>query len=210
MVNEIINYGHGWRAFSHHQAMATLQSTAPLPPATENERSKAMVAGIARWLVTLQPGRAERRRLFESFPADDGLGISQGLRSELWEMLGIVGSERAQTPRITAAVDALAGPVIMGQTVAFTATAVCWPAFTVGGAVVHGEGLWLRQRTGTTPARVIVLPDADHSPELVSGCLMGSSPQDHYALRLGKNRSDPHHAEFRIPRPGLGQGCIWF
>ena len=174
-------------AASDSKMAPVLPGAAPLPPpeTTEDERSRAMVAGIAQWLAALQPGPAQRRELFDSFPGDR-LGNSQGLRNQLREMLGVVASERAQTPHIMATVDALAGPEIVGRTAAFTATAVRWPALTIGGVILHGEGLFLRQRAGPASARVIVLPDADHSPELVSGCLEGSNPEDHYALRLAE------------------------
>ena len=72
------------------------------------------------------------------------------------------------------------------QTPRITTTAVRWPAFATGGVTVEGEGLWLRPRAGAAAARIIVLPDADQSPEHVAGCLHGTDPQDHYALRLAE------------------------
>jgi hypothetical protein len=33
---------------------------------------------------------------------------------------------------------------------------------------------------------MIVLPDADQSPEHVAGCLRNTDPRDHYALRLAE------------------------
>ena len=61
---------------------------APLSEATEDERSIAMVAGIASWLK-LQTARSAdaRRQKFDSFPGDR-LGNSQGLRNQLRSMLG--------------------------------------------------------------------------------------------------------------------------
>lgn len=61
-----------------------------LSPATEDERSTAMVDGIARWLAAagaVGAVRSSRRRGFESFPGDR-LGNNQGLRNRLREMLG--------------------------------------------------------------------------------------------------------------------------
>jgi hypothetical protein len=159
-----------------------------LQPATEDERSTTMVASIARWLgATSSEARDARRRQFDSFPGDR-LGNSQGLRNRLRELLGIVVAERAQTPRITTAVDALSGhPECVGQTTRVVASAVRWPAFTVGGVTVDGEGVFLRPRNCAATARIIVLPDADQSPEHASGLLDdGGSPRDHYALRLAE------------------------
>lgn len=101
---------------------------------------------------------------------------------------GILPAERAQTPRITTAVDALTGcPAAVRETARIATTAVRWPAFTVGGVTVDGEGLWLRPRTSPAIARIIVLPDADHSPEYVAGCVDHSNgSQDQYALRLAE------------------------
>ena len=72
------------------------------------------------------------------------------------------------------------------QTPLVTTTAVRWPAFATGGVTVEGEGLWLRPRAAAAVARIIVLPDADQPPEHVAGCLHGTDPQDHYALRLAE------------------------
>ena len=61
---------------------------APLSEATEDERSIALVAGIASWLK-LQTARSAdaRRQKFDSFPGGR-LGNSQGLRNQLRSMLG--------------------------------------------------------------------------------------------------------------------------
>lgn len=102
--------------------------------------------------------------------------------------VGILPGELAKTPRITAAVDVLGGyPEVVRETARVTTTAVCWPAFTVGAVTVDGEGLWLRPRTKPANARIIVIPDADHSPELVAGCIGDDTDlHDQYALRLAE------------------------
>ena len=70
--------------------MAAMNAMAQLEPVTEDERSKAMVDGIARWLNAAGYGsaiRQARRQNFDSFPGDR-LGKSQGLRNQLRKMLG--------------------------------------------------------------------------------------------------------------------------
>ena len=170
-----------------------LPGAADLAPAEEDDRSVAMVAGIDGWLRRrgAEPEASERRRSrFGSFEGDR-TGNNGALREELREILGIVPSELAQAPRITADVDALAGEHDYNAAVGggCTATAVRWPAFTVGGAggaTAHGEGLLLRPAATPPRARIIVLPDADHSPEWVSGCVAAAPDSDRYALRLAE------------------------
>ena len=61
---------------------------APLSEATEDERSVAMVAGIASWLKIHTAKSADsRRQKFDSFP-QDRFGNNRGLRKQLRSMLG--------------------------------------------------------------------------------------------------------------------------
>eukprot|EP01050_Picozoa_sp_SAG11_P026342 SAG11_NODE_6277_length_1345_cov_2.290530_1_plen_186_part_10 len=118
--------------------MVVLPGAADLAPAKEDDRSVVMVAGIDGWLRRrgAEPEASERRRQrFGSFEGDRAGNIG-ALREELRGILGIVPPEQAEAPRITADVDALTGKgaalgVVDGGC---TATAVRWPAFTVGGA----------------------------------------------------------------------------
>jgi hypothetical protein len=69
--------------------MATLDGSTLLSSITEDERSKAMVDGIGRWLRDAgSVAHATRRENFDSFPGDR-LGNSQGLRNRLQKMLGV-------------------------------------------------------------------------------------------------------------------------
>src|SRR5439155_11174349 len=60
----------------------------------------------------------------------------------------------------------------------FTVQAVRWPVLEG----VWGEGLWLRPKTATI-ARLVVVPDADQTPEMVVGLAPGLAPERQYARR---------------------------
>ncbi|HWQ90535.1 MAG TPA: hypothetical protein VN673_02600, partial [Clostridia bacterium] len=70
----------------------------------------------------------------------------------------------------------------VGETDAFTAYAVRWAVF----AGVHGEGLWLEPKT-PAKARVVALPDADQTPEMLAGLAEGITPDQQFARRLAEN-----------------------
>src|SRR5262249_35802285 len=63
----------------------------------------------------------------------------------------------------------------------FTAYAVRWPVFEG----VYGEGLWLQPK-GVVAARVVALPDADQTPEQVTGLAPGLPAAAQFARRLAE------------------------
>jgi dienelactone hydrolase len=64
----------------------------------------------------------------------------------------------------------------------FTAHAVRWPVFEG----VYGEGLWLRPKREPL-ARVVAIPDADQTPEILVGLAPGLVPEQQFARRLAEN-----------------------
>ncbi len=64
----------------------------------------------------------------------------------------------------------------------FTVYAVRWPVFEE----VHGEGLLLQPK-GPVLARVVAIPDADQTPEMLAGLRQGVAPQSQFARRLAEN-----------------------
>src|SRR6185436_19227089 len=68
------------------------------------------------------------------------------------------------------------------ETDLFTVQAVRWPVLDG----VFGEGLWLQPKRAPV-ARVIAIPDADQTPEMLAGLLPGLSPERRFARRLAEN-----------------------
>ena len=60
--------------------------------------------------------------------------------------------------------------------------AVRWPSIEG----VHGEGLWLRPK-GTPRARVVAIPDADWTPEMLVGLAPGVPSEAQFARRLAES-----------------------
>ena len=65
---------------------------------------------------------------------------------------------------------------------AFTIDAVRWPVFEG----VFGEGLLLTPKKGIQ-ARVVAIPDADQTPEMLVGLAPGIRPESQFARRLAEN-----------------------
>ncbi|HVV73719.1 MAG TPA: dienelactone hydrolase family protein, partial [Verrucomicrobiae bacterium] len=101
-------------------------------------------------------------------------------RARLRAILGVVDARE----RVTALeyVSTSAETALVGETEAFTVHAVRWPVFEG----VFGEGLWLRPKTRPA-ARVVALPDADQTPEMVAGLAPGLEPERQFARRLAEN-----------------------
>src|SRR5262249_22846298 len=60
--------------------------------------------------------------------------------------------------------------------------AVRWPVFNG----VYGEGLLLEPK-GTIAARIVAVPDADVTPEMLTGLTPGLKPESQFARRLAEN-----------------------
>ena len=70
----------------------------------------------------------------------------------------------------------------VGGGAAFRAFTVRWPAF----GDVHGEGLLLSPK-GETLARVVAIPDADQTPEMIAGLVPGAPRASQFARRLAES-----------------------
>ena len=168
---------------------ASLHAQAPLPgttPLTQSgDLSAQMIAGIGSFLEA-ETERAVARR--ESFWRPDFSGDRatyersvQPNRERLAQMLGLID------PRLpdmeVEFVASVAVPALGAETDRFTAHAVRWPVLDG----LEAEGLLLRPKGGPVMARVVAVPDADQTPELIAGLAPGLSPERQYARRLVEN-----------------------
>jgi dienelactone hydrolase len=175
-------------------SLTTLASAQPLPGTQpwrlEGDPAAQMVEGIHRYLDRATATAAARR----SAP------------------------DRARLRKITGAVDARGSPITMKLDAAygessvvargagFRVHAVRWPVM----GSVEGEGLLLDPERAPI-ARVVALPDADWTPEMLAGLAPGLPPQAQFARRLAEtgclvivpalvDRRDEHSANPRIGR----------
>jgi len=162
-------------------AQEGLPGTAAL--SLEGDLSQRMVAGISRFLEhEIEVSTQDRPKFWHrDFTSDDAYEKSVAPnRDHLRTILGVADSRLPVTALDY--VSSTTSPGLVAETAAFTVHAVRWPVFER----VCGEGLWLRPKTAAA-ARVIAIPDADQTPEMIVGLAAGLAPERQFARRLAEN-----------------------
>src|ERR1043166_1630773 len=155
-------------------AALSLPGTAPLT--TQGDLSAQMVAGIDRFLDadTARSNTHRQQYRQRDFSSADAYEKSvQTNRDELRRIVGATDQRRA-SGFLNLATEA--------EFDLFVAHAVRWNALSG----VSGEGLRLVPKSGPI-ARVIAIPDADQSPELIAGLVEGLPPDGQFARGLAEN-----------------------
>jgi dienelactone hydrolase len=159
----------------------------PLPGTTpltlQGDLSAQMVTGIERFLKreTLASGTNRAQLWNRNFTSAEAYHRSVATnRARLRTILGVV-DQRVPVKALEFASDTQS-PAMVAETSAFSAYAVRWPVFDN----VFGEGLWLRPKTAPK-ARIVALPDADQTPEQISGLTSDLAADRQFARRLAEN-----------------------
>jgi len=173
---------------SHADRVAAQESGQPLPgthPLTMNgDIASELVAGVDRFLLRQTEESTVRRAAYwkRDFSSEAAyLASVEPNRKRLAHILGVrdarAQSSRMWSPFQTLGHDELARPELEQYTV----TPVIWPAF----GDVTGEGLAMSPRSERRAlAHIIVIPDADQSPEQLAGLAPGLAPESQVARRL--------------------------
>jgi dienelactone hydrolase len=161
--------------------LVTLPGTQPLT--VSGDLSARMVDGIHSFLSSEIEHSLERRaafwnRDFSSRPAYEKSVAPN--REQFRRMIGAVDA-RAPIPALEY-VSSTAEPALVAETDAYRVLAVRWPVF----AGVWGEGLLLQPK-GAPQACVIAVPDADQTPEMITGLSGGLPAQAQFGRRLAEN-----------------------
>ena len=145
-------------------AQTPLPGTAPLT--VTGDLAAGMVDGINEYLIRATAESAAKR------PAPD--------RERLKKIIGAV-DPRVREVRMEPVVT-LANPALVATGPSYKVYSVRWPALEG----VTGEGLLL---TPDAPpvARVVAMPDADWTPEMLAGLAPGAPPAAQFARRLAEN-----------------------
>lgn len=163
------------------QDPAGLPGTAPLE--RRDEWSREMIAGISRFadreLARAPDARATRWQRDLTSPAAYQRSVEPN-RERLRHLIGAVDA-RQPAPVMALSASTLR-PALVAATDHYEVLAVRWPVF----GQVHGEGLLLQPK-GTVRARVVVLPDADETPEAAIGLAPGVAADAQFARRLAEN-----------------------
>jgi dienelactone hydrolase len=158
----------------------TLPGTRPLTD--DRDQSKAMLDGLHRFT---------ERRIDESVETRAKLWKRDPSSSEAYEKS--IEANRASFRRIIGVVDPRVpaemerfgndnAPALVAECNAFEAYQVRWPVLEG----VHGEGLLLEPK-GKILGDVMALPDADQTPEQLTGLAPGIPTESQFARRLAEN-----------------------
>jgi dienelactone hydrolase len=163
---------------------------APLPGTAALERkgdlSAEMVAGIDTFLTKeterISGERAKFwRRNFSSVEAYD-----QSIATNRHRLREIIGALDKRVEFAELELTASSGRSSkIGETESYEIRTIRWPALPG----IHGEGLWLRQKTKPVGA-VICVPDADQTPEMLAGLREGLPEAAEMARRFAEQRLD--------------------
>jgi dienelactone hydrolase len=163
------------------QTALRLEGTDPL--SGPGDLSPQMVEGIDRFLMRELDESIEHRarhwqRDFSSRQAYEK-SVDPN-RERLRRILGAVDLRYAVTALDLQSTTAESATLL--ETERYTIYAVRWPVFDH----VYGEGLLLEPKTSPL-ARVVAIPDADQTPEMLVGLVPGVPPAAQFARRLAEN-----------------------
>jgi dienelactone hydrolase len=174
----------GWMvaaAAAPGQEGSHLPGTAPLQ--FQGDLSARMVEGISQFLDRQTEASVAGRAAFwrRDFSSHEAYEASvQPNRERLRRIIGAV-DERGPVTALEY-VSTTDSPARVVETELFGAFAVRWPVFED----VSVEGLLLRPK-GAPLARLVVIPDADQTPETLAGLAPGLAPEGQVARRLAEN-----------------------
>ncbi|RBP35127.1 alpha/beta hydrolase family protein [Roseimicrobium gellanilyticum] len=153
------------------QAQPPLTGTAALDPATGDERSVALVAGIDRAVMReIQEAATKREALWQrdlSSPEAYDKSVEPN-RQRLRKILGVLEEDKRKPLSGLEYVATTDRGSQVAEAQGYVVHVVRWPVLQG----VNGEGILIKQR-GEPKARVVLLPDAGQTPEEVAGLIKG-------------------------------------
>ena len=142
--------------------------------------SAQMVVGIGRFLDAETRAATAGRAAFWAIDSSNAEAHEKSIaanRARFARMIGVADARvAAPVMQFVASENA---PALVAETDRFTAHAVRWPVLDG----VWGEGLLLRPK-GKIIARVVAVPDADQTPEVICGLAPGLAVASQFARRL--------------------------
>ncbi|MBI3407602.1 MAG: hypothetical protein HY040_04510 [Planctomycetes bacterium] len=158
-----------------------LPGTKPLE--LKGDLARVMLDGIDKYLTRVTQEAAVKRKEYwkpdYSTPAAYHKSVESN-RDRLARILGVVDKRVGATA--LELVGTLERGSLVAETKAYKVYAVRWPVLPG----VHGEGLLLVP-TGQIQANVIVIPDADQTPEAYAGLVAESSELGYYGRQLAQH-----------------------
>jgi dienelactone hydrolase len=152
--------------------------TAPLSPGTN--AAAEMTAGIDKFLTRELDRSVGVRSRFWNRDFSSAAAYEKSVRPNRERLRRMIGAVDARTAATSA--EAGTDAVIIARSDAFTVRKARWPVFPE----VFAEGLLLQPR-GAAVARIVAIPDADQTPEMVAGLSSGLAAERQFARRLAEN-----------------------
>jgi len=166
---------------SHGQQPATLPGTQPLT--LQGDLSAQMVAGIDAFLLRETEKSIAARTNFWKRDLSSRDAYEKSVAPNRERFREYIGAVDKRLPVAALEyVSSTTSPAKVAETDSFTVFAVRWPVFEG----VFGEGLLLQPKSRVL-ARIVALPDADQTPEQITGLAPGVPVESQFARRLAEN-----------------------
>ena len=157
-----------------------LPGTEPL--IREGDLAAQMVEGIHRFLIKQTAASVETRQAIWHRDYSSREAYESSVAPNRKRFGKVIGLLDERTPYMAPSLEVtLGGPSVVAWGDAYKVYSVRWPVLDG----VDGEGLLL-EPTSTPLARVVALPDADWSPEMLAGLAPGVSPEAQFARTPGR------------------------
>ena len=182
-----------FRASQLPAADSLVQPAATTPLEGQDDQASLMVDGIDRFLLKQIADTAASRAgrfVVDNSSTEAYIASLKPHRDQLAECLGVVDPRLPfKSPEI---VSDVGSKPVCAESDKFSVQAIRWPVLSdpspqgQGLCSIFGEGLLLTPK-GEAVANVIVLPDADQTPEQLCGLVEGISKESQVARRLAEN-----------------------
>jgi dienelactone hydrolase len=142
-----------------------------------------MVAGIDTFLMReIERSVAERPKLWQREVASRE-AYEKSVQPNREHLQKAIGAVDPRLPVVALEIiHTSRGPAEVADARSYRIYEVRWPVFEG----VWGEGLWLQPK-GPVRAKVVAIPDADQTPEMLAGLAPGLPPEAQFARRLAEN-----------------------
>jgi dienelactone hydrolase len=158
-----------------------LAGTAPLT--MEGDMASNLVAGVDRFLLRKIDESAAGRAQFWHRDFSSPQVYEESLATNRDRLAHILGVSDPRVSKVELELIATPSRQVRGRARDYEVYAVRWPAF----GDVTGEGLLLTPIHRAPVANIVVIPDADQTPEQLAGLADGIAPESQYARRLAES-----------------------
>ncbi len=165
-----------------------LPGTSPLTQ--DGDLAKQMQDGMRRFLLHKIQDAPQQRSVLWQRNYRSVQDYNESVSANRKRLRQIIGAVDSRVPSIAPELFASSlGPSELARGFGYSVTTVRWPvvdSVDVGLCGLHAEGLLL-QPAGRELARVVAIPDADWTPEMLAGLAPGVPPSAQFARRLAEN-----------------------